>query len=181
MRTTLILSTLLVLGCTAPVDDPLVASEAVAAAADCGPDEGLEVVDGEVVHGISQCALCRRFELAYEAQAVALGCAAPFPSGACVDEGLEDCHVGLVDEWADFSWATSCEQLEGYATDPETYAGFICGDSCETTVEHRLECCPGTPYALRDWRACPYWCDGLSQCNAIPECEALLEERGPRR
>lgn len=169
-------------GCTQPVEPAAgLLEDAPATAAPCGPDDGLVLEDGAVVHGISQCALCARFQSAYEARAAQLGCDAPFPASACVDEGLTDCLVEQVDEWADFTWATSCEQLHSYAARPETYDGFVCGDSCVTTGTGIEECCPGTPYALRAYDRCPYWCDGLSQCGGDAECEALLAERGPRR
>lgn len=175
---------LLLFGCAADVEPTAYRAEASAAAAPCGPDEGLvRDASGAIVHGITQCALCRRFELAYEARAQELGCSAPFPADACVDEGLTDCLVAEVEEWADFSWATSCEQLTGYAARPETYHRFTCGEDCQLTglPDAYPACCPGTPYALRHYDRCPYWCDGLAQCNADAECEALLAERGPRR
>lgn len=146
-------------------------------AAPCSVDEGLQVNEqGEVVHGISQCAMCERFRAAYEERAAQLGCEQPFPSEACVDEGLTDCHVGLIEEWADFSWATRCSDLYEHVRRPDTYHGFICGDACETTGTHEFECCEGTPYELRSWRRCPYWCYGLSECGSDPECVALYEE-----
>jgi len=177
MKTALLLA--LLSACAAP---PSSSPGASLEAAPCGPDDGLEVgPDGEVLRGITQCAICRRFELAYEARATELGGCAPFPAGFCEDRGLEDCGAELVDQWADFSWALDCEDLERYAARPETYQDFVCGPDCELTgPPGRFACCPGTPYALRSWRRCPWWCDGLSSCGRDPACEALLRERGPR-
>jgi hypothetical protein len=184
MRYVLVLT--LAAACASPASDPAPAVEVLGVHVppddDCDPDEGLEVApDGEVLVGISQAALCCRFELAYEAKASELGGCAPFPAAACEDRGLEDCDVALVDAWADFGFALDCEDLEAYAARPETYHAFHCGPDCELTgPSGRFECCPGTPYALRSWRRCPYWCDGLSACGRDPDCEALLAARGPR-
>lgn len=186
-----LLLALLLVACAAPAEDPISTFPSSANARvtlpstsieACSPDEGLVLgPDGAVDVGITQCALCRRFEDAYEARSRELGGCAPFPAEACVDEGLSDCLVELVDAWADFGWALDCEDLETYAAAPETYAGFVCGPDCAVTGRPgRFECCPDTPYALRSWRRCPYWCDGLSSCRRDLECEALLRERGPR-
>ncbi|HHH31867.1 MAG TPA: hypothetical protein ENK57_26455 [Polyangiaceae bacterium] len=149
---------------------------------DCDRDTGIvHDAAGNVVAGMDQCAIRTRFREIYERRADELGCRAPFPWWAARDEGLTDCDVELVEEWThDADWALDCRSLWRHFANPRTYAGFHCGPNCETTVDHNLECCPGTPYELRAWHRCPYWCDGLSQCNADAECEALLEERGPR-
>lgn len=99
----------------------------------CEPDEDLVLgEDGTPVHGISQCAICRRLEEAYDAQAERLGCTEPFPFDACpLDEGLTDCLVWQVDfEAEQLATFDTCEALRARVGNRNNWDGYECGDSC---------------------------------------------------
>lgn len=142
---------------------------------DCSPDEGLVLADdGTILEGITQCAICRRYEDAYVRRAAELGCDAPYPLDGCpIDEGQGNCQVDLVvdaTEWMDNF--DTCKDLVLYAGSREMYGGHECGDSCtwtnpyadplvtssvadeytneyETNWDDQHACCPGTSYAER--------------------------------
>lgn len=163
----------------------------------CDPWEDVQRDDtGAIVHGISQCAICRRFEDAYYQRAAELGCAEPYPLDGCpIDVGGTDCIVDTVEEWADGSWATDCAMLVRWFGQLESLGGYLCGDACTITNPYAVSvtstvvqeprpisnpswgldwCCPDTPYALRE--RCPFWCDGPNECGWA-ECRALYESR----
>ena len=142
---------------------------------DCDPDEGLVLAaDGTILEGITQCAICRRYEDAYTRRAAELGCAEPYPLDGCpIDEGAGNCQVDLVDHAADWvNELDTCADLLLYIGSRESYGGHECGDSCtwtnpyadptvassvtdeqvseyETDWDNQHACCPGTSYAER--------------------------------
>lgn len=90
----------------------------------CGPHEDLIVVDEEVEHGISQCAVCARARIAFAEGAARLGCAEAYPLDGCPsDRGLTDCS--LWDAQAvtlPVELAEDCDELVARASDLEAYA-----------------------------------------------------------
>jgi len=151
---------------------------------DCDPWEGVERdASGEIVHGVTQCAICRQFKDAYNARAAVLGCGAPYPLDGCpIDEGLDDCSIWQIAESVySYGAIPDCETLLEVAGRIESFGGIECGDTCtwsdpyanpvHSDVEQppttpisggwgdRYACCPGTPYEAREFDR-HLFCDG---------------------
>lgn len=119
-KTTTTLLALALMACGAPAPAP---------APSCGPHEDLVVVDEEVEHGISQCAVCARARRWYADRAEELGGCGPFPVGGCpTDEGLTDCSLWDAQELVTLpiERAESCGELEERASDLEAYRAVRC-------------------------------------------------------